>query len=183
MTPRRVELLSAVAWAAFGALLLVASWRMDRLESQGVTPWSAPGLTPGIVGLLILVFALALAWQALRGRGGAPERIAPPDEAAPGTTGTSAEPEDPSTSGQALIRMLVAAAMCVAFAGISLGHGLPFQVEAAIFILVFTAVFRWREWQAGGRIGRGLVQTAAIAIVAAVAIGWLFESVFLVRLP
>jgi hypothetical protein len=30
---------------------------------------------------------------------------------------------------------------------------------------------------------RGLMQTALIAVLAAAAIAWLFESVFLVRLP
>ncbi len=36
---------------------------------------------------------------------------------------------------------------------------------------------------AAGRVARGLVQTLAVAVGASAFISWLFESVFLVRLP
>ena len=69
------------------------------------------------------------------------------------------------------------------FAGVALGHGLPFVVEGAVFIFVFTTLFSWPTWRAERRIVRGLAQTLAIAVVASAFISWLFESVFLVRLP
>ena len=46
---RRDELRSAVAFAVLGAVMLIASWRMDRLVDRGIDPWSVPGLTPGVV--------------------------------------------------------------------------------------------------------------------------------------
>lgn len=166
---RRGELLSAAFWAALGSSILVASWRMDRLEHQGISPWSAPGLVTGVVGALMLAFALALAWQV---------RAA---ARAPGSDGEAAgESSEASISWR---RSAGATVLCVLFAGIALGHGLPFQVEAATFILAFTAIYRWREWRAEGRVARRLAETALIAVAAALSIGWLFESVFLVRLP
>jgi uncharacterized membrane protein YjfL (UPF0719 family) len=164
---RRDELVNAGVWAVLGMVILVASWRMDRLATMNIDPWSVPGLTPGVVGALMIVLALALALQARRaGDDPGLEEVGPADPADGGT-----------------LRTLGAMVLCVLFAGITLGHGLPFAVEGAIFIFAFTAVFSWRTWRDENRIARGLAQTVAVAVIAAALISWLFESVFLVRLP
>ncbi len=165
---RRAELLNAVAWAVAGGAIVVASWRMDRLDRLSISPWSAPGLTPGVVGALIICFALALAWQAWRADAGAGD--------APASAGVAT----PAGSGR---RTLVAVVLCVLFAGLSLGHGLPFVVEGSLFVFAFTSVFSWSDWRVERRIGRGLMQTLVVAVIACAFISWLFESVFLVRLP
>jgi hypothetical protein len=172
---RNDDRLSAVVWAVFGGVVLVASLRMDRLETLGINPWSFPGLTPAVVGVLMIVLAGALALQARRSG-----MAAGPAEGEEGAA--SPEPSVPSDHGGAR-RTLVAALLCVGFAGVSLGRGLPFAVEAAVFIFVFTTVFSWTAWRADGRILRGLLVTLVVAAVAATFIAWLFESVFLVRLP
>lgn len=169
MSPRG-EWMGVAFWAGLGTTVFVAGWRMDRLSHQGIAPWSAPGLLPAVVGALMVAFAVVLAFQLLQGGEAA-------DNAQAGAT--PAEPAEPTAWGGSAL----ATVLCVLFAGVSLGHGWPFQVEAALFILGFTAIFRWREWRAEGRVARGLAQTAVIATLAAVAISWLFESVFLVRLP
>ena len=161
---RRGELIDAAVWAALGAAILVASWRMDRLEHLSINPWSAPGLTPGVVGALMIVLALALAMPA--------RRAAAPD----GTAETSPPP------GSAR-RTLIAAALCVTFAGVTLGRGLPFVVEGAVFIFVFTSIFSWRSWREEQRVARGASQALVVAVLTSTVIAWLFESVFLVRLP
>src|SRR5512132_2313568 len=51
----RADLVGALVWIAFGALIDVLSWQMDRMEAQGATLHTAPGLWPGLIG-----FALAL---------------------------------------------------------------------------------------------------------------------------
>lgn len=162
---RRREWVNAGGWAAAGVIILVASWRLDRLDKLNINPWSAPGLTPGVVGALIILVALALAVQAWR---------EPPSAAA--------EDGQPSAAGTGR-RSLVAAVLCVLFAGYALGRGLPFVVEGALFILVFTSVFSYSIWRAEGRVARALMQTLAVAVGASLFISWLFESVFLVRLP
>ena len=159
----RGGLLGAGVFAAAGAAILIASVRMDRLTERGIEVWSAPGLTPGVIGLLMIVLSLVLGWQALRAPAEGPD-----DEAA-----------DPGALRQGLLALV----LCVAFAGITLGHGTPFVVEGAIFIFVFITLFSWREWRAAGRVARGLLQAAAVAVGASAFISWLFESVFLVRLP
>lgn len=159
----RGDLLGAGVFAAAGAAILIASLRMDRLTERGIEVWSAPGLTPGVIGALMIVLSLVLGWQALR----APAEVPDDEDAEPG----------------ALWQGLLALVLCVVFAGITLGHGTPFVIEGAIFVFVFITLFSWRAWRTTGRVTRGLMQAAAVAVGASVFISWLFESVFLVRLP
>ena len=163
MAPRN-DYLSAACWAAFGIIVVVASWRMDRLENLGINSWSVPGLTPGLVGALIVLLAAALAWQARR-------QVADV---------TAAETQDDAQAGKGWGRTLLAAMLCVLFAGVSLGHGLSFMVEAAVFIFLFVGVFSWSRWREEGVTARGLLTTLVIAVSAAAVTSWLFESVFLV---
>ena len=178
---RRSEYLSAAVWAAFGLVVVIASWRIDRLENLSINPWSVPGLTPGVVGVLMILLAIALALQARRQ---APDEV--PEVAAipvmpegladsPDTVGAGA----PGSMG----RTVLAGALCVLFAGVSLGHGLPFMIEGAVFLFIFITVFSWSQWRAEEGVARGLLLTLVISVAAAALISWLFESVFLVRLP
>ena len=50
---------------AFGGLVVVASWRMDRLAQQGADLYTAPGLWPGVVGLLLALLGGVLAWRSV----------------------------------------------------------------------------------------------------------------------
>jgi len=167
---RRAEIGTALVWLSLGAAITLASWRMDRLDHLGINPWSVPGLTPGAIGVLIIVFALALLWQAVRA-GAATAASDPDDDAAA-----------PPPAGSAR-RTLIAAALCVLFAGVTLGHGLPFVAEGAVFVFVFTTIFSWSLWRAEGRVRNGLLRTLIVAVAASALISWLFEQVFLVRLP
>ena len=160
---RRDELLSAGVFAAAGAAILIASLRMDRLTDRGIEVWSVPGLTPGVIGALMILLSLVLGWQAVR---------------EPAQAGD----DEPPVPG-AMRRGGLALLLCVVFAGVTLGHGTPFVIEGAVFIFVFTMLFSWGEWRAAGRVARGLLQTLAVAVCASAFISWLFESVFLVRLP
>ena len=170
---RRSDTWSAAGWALSGAAILVASWRMDRLGGRGINPWSAPGLTPGVVGALMLVLALVLALQARRSAA---------DSDADGGSGSDSEGHN-SVVESSLRPTLIAIALCVLFAGVTLGHGLPFVVAGAVFIALFNTVFGWPVWRAERRVARGLVMAVVVAVLASVCMAWLFESVFLVRLP
>ena len=135
--------------------MLVASWRMDRLESLNINPWSAPGLMPGVLGALMLVFGLALAlW---------PQRAVQLE------------------ARGSWRRTALALALCVLFAAGLLCRGLPFSLTAAAFMFVAIVAFRVMDGEPM-RL-RLAASSAAIAIVGALAIGYVFQDLFLVRLP
>jgi hypothetical protein len=160
MSTPRADLGIGLGWVAFGATVLAASWRMDRLESLNINPWSAPGLMPGVLGALMMLFGAALAGRAAA-QGGLRRRA--------GSPGVSAR------------RTGLALALCFAFAAGLLGHGWPFWLTAFAFLFVAILVFRSLDRDAGP--GRLVLSTAAIALGAALAISLVFEKVFLVRLP
>ena len=161
---RRDDLGFGLGWLAFGAAVLAASWRMDRLESLHINPWSAPGLMPGLLGALMMLFGAALGVRALA-QGALRERGALP--------GVSAR-----RTGLALV-------LCFAFAAGLLGHGWPFWLTAFAFLFIAILVFRIldRDAESPASPGRLTLSTAAIAFSAAVVISLVFESIFLVRLP
>lgn len=104
MSSDRVQ---GVFWIAVGGAIFYASWTMDRLASVGVQPFSAPGLLPGIVGILILALGVAML---LRGRHAAAQ-----------------VPMDWRRVGLPL-------ALCLGFAAGLVGRGPPFWLAAWIFV-------------------------------------------------
>ena len=148
-------------WTALGLAIAVESWRMDRLEQQHINPWTAPGLVPGLLGLLLLLFGLVLAL-----RRPAPEPDAEAED-------TAAEPW----------RVGLALVLTLGYAGGVVGTGVPFWLASGGFIFLAILLFEWQDRRAAGTLGRGAVQAAAIAICSAAAITLVFQEVFLVRLP
>ena len=78
--------------------------------------------------------------------------------------------------------MALAVALTLGYAGGLVGR-VPFWLATGLFVFAFAALFEWLE--AGGRAPRprGLAAAAALAVVAAAAVSWVFRYVFLVRLP
>lgn len=154
------DLRFGLGWAALGAAALVASWRMDRLESLHINPWSAPGLVPGLLGALMILFGAALALRGLYSKHDAEMSVA-------------ATP----------FRVALALGVCVGYAAGLLGHGWPFWLTSSAFLLVCILAFRWLDRDPGTSFKSLLPSSAAIALGAALAIGAVFEQLFLVRLP
>lgn len=147
----RSDLAQGLAWTLGGGIIVYASWTMDRLERFGAKLYTAPGLVPGVLGLVILALGVILALRAAR-RGAAP---------APGLRwdGTT----------------LLVLALCLGYA-VGLVGRLPFWLATFLFVTGFIAVF---EYPSPRRMAVGVLYGAGTAA----AIPWLFESVFLVRLP
>jgi hypothetical protein len=206
--PVRGDVAVGIGWAILGALIGVASWRMDRLEAMHINPWSAPGLVPGLLGALMVVFGLALAAKSrasgtaaaaplAANRASADAKAAANAGAKTGAhadvhPGAHADAHAGANAGanadvglatlSSAPRTLLAVGLCLAFAGGLLGRGLPFVLTAAAFVFVWIVAFQWRTWSPAGRL-RGFATAAAIAIGASTLIAYLFQAVFLVRLP
>ena len=174
--PRRADIVGGGVWVAIGIAIIVGSWRMDRLESQGVPWFTAPGLVPGVLGILITIAALGIVLRALRRRA------------------ASATPASPVTSDDALAahgdardsgfggRALLTLGLCVGFAGGLVGR-VPFWIAAAIYLFLHIFLLQLPERRARGEVVKGIAVAAVIAMVAAFAISTVFQEIFLVRLP
>lgn len=158
---RRGDLWFSLLLTALAVAVLVESWRMPRLENLGVHPMSAPGLTPGLIGLVLLLLGLLLLARSLRARRAAAAAAqATPVAAADGR------------------RALLAIALCLVYALGLLGR-LPFAWATGLFVFAFVTVFALER----ARLWRTLGGAAAMAVFTAVAVTLLFEQLFLVRLP
>jgi hypothetical protein len=144
----RADLLQGALWALGGGAIVHASWTMERLERLGAPTYTAPGLVPGLLGLVLMVLGVALA---LRRRAPAP--------AAPLRWGNTP----------------LVLALSLGYAAGLVGR-VPFWLATFVFVSAFIAVFEYPS-----RVRMALAPLYGIATSAVVT--YLFESVFLVRLP
>ncbi len=152
------DLTDAVAWLALGVAVLVGSITMDRLEDQDVNPYTVPGLLPGLLGIALLLLGTLLMLRSLR-RGG---RLR--------LHGIMA------LHGGGRIALVIG--LCVMFAVVLVGHGLPFWLAAALFVSVSILALQWKGLQP-----RAVAMACVIGLCAGGAITLVFQNIFLVRLP
>ena len=164
----RAELRQALGWAALGLAILVASIRMDRLESQHINPYTVPGLLPGLLGIAMLFLAALLGWRAI----GA------------GALSPAAAAHRP-VDRNAAKRIALVIGLCVAFGVGLVGHGLPFWAAATTFVTVAILAFEQPRRAQGGRAiaVRDVVFALAVGLGAGGMITLVFQVLFLVRLP
>src|SRR5262245_36310739 len=116
--PGRADRRGGIFWVLLGGAIAAESWNMDRLEKLHINPWSAPGLMPGVLGALMVVFG---AFLFLR----------------------SFSVQDEKTAAESSkARILLALILCAGYAAGLLGHGLPFWLTSATFM--FVAIFAFR---------------------------------------
>jgi hypothetical protein len=167
----RADIRQGLGWFVLGVVVLVLSVKMDRLANQGVAPYAAPGLLPGLLGIAMMLFGgqVALrgrrAWLSHRGGGAIGAGTRPPQ--------------------LALRRLLAVMGLCVAYSVGLIGHGLPFWLASAVFVSVSILVLQQPQRQASGRKidARALAFAVGMGIAAGVVATLVFQTFFLVRLP
>ena len=161
----RTDAWSSVALGALGILAATVAWRMDRFESQGGTSWTAPGLWPGIVALVLIALAAALAFRSWRRARALGWQASMPDDT----------PRVPTR------RFAWAAGAFFVYALVLVGRGLPFWLGTALFVTGYVYVFH-TEGTARSQ-ARRVTMALVVGIATALVVSLVFERVFLVRLP
>jgi hypothetical protein len=148
-------------WTVLGTAIAFESWRMPRLEEQHINPYTIPGLVPGLLGIVLTVFGAILAARGFRGAG----------------------PRGAQGEGAAPWRIGLALLLCLGFGIGVLGHGPPFWLAAMIFLFLAVFLFELPERRAAGTVARGAVRAALVASIGAPLVTFVFQELFLVRLP
>jgi hypothetical protein len=148
----RGDLVQGAVWALGGGAIVHASWTMDRLERHGAALYTAPGLVPGLLGLVLLALGVVLALRALRRGGDA--RSAPAFRW--GNTP-------------------LVLALCLGYAVGLVGRA-PFWLATFVFVTAFIVIFEYPS-------RRGMALAPVYGAATSLAVTYLFETVFLVRLP
>lgn len=162
--PPRADLVSAIFWMVFGGAIVVASWRMDRLEHMGAPAYTAPGLVPGILGLIILLLGALLGLRAFRAR-----RLHRP---AP----------DSAATDRGWSRVAVVLLLFLGYAIGLVGHT-PFWLGTFLFVFAFVLLFEYPMRKERGQVARGVAMAVVYGAGTSVLVSQVFEKVFLVRLP
>ncbi|MEX2631205.1 MAG: tripartite tricarboxylate transporter TctB family protein [Tistlia sp.] len=167
----RADFLFSLLLLALGLATVVESWRMPRFGHLGVHPMTAPGLTPGLLGAVIVLLAAVLLARSLAAGGW---RLSAGKDAA--------APAEPGERGSSVRRVGLALLLTVGYAGGLVGR-LPFWLATALFVFLFILAFEWRAGSGRAQRLRGLAVAAVLAALTALAVTYLFEEIFLVRLP
>lgn len=163
----RADLITGLVLTALGAATAVESYRMPRLEERSIDPWTAPGIVPGMLGIIILVLGIALALRSV---------------AAGALTVNAPSDADPAEMRAARFRFVLCLGLCLVYAVGLVGHA-PFWLATGLFVFTFIAAFEWRPEDEGRARGIKLAVASVIAVATAVVVPFVFETLFLVRLP
>ena len=164
----RSDFLSAIGWMGLGIAILIGSVMMDRLEKQGINPYTIPGLLPGLLGIAMTMLGALLAARSWR-----PRLLA------------TAASSSASNHRAERKRLLLVLGLCLSFGVVLVGHGLPFWLAAAVFVTVAILSLQTQHRQSTGQqlSLRMFVTAAATGLGAGIAITIVFQELFLVRLP
>jgi hypothetical protein len=172
--------IGGLIWMAFGIAVVYGSWTMDRLQSLGIPPATAPGVVPGLIGLGIIIFGSILLIRRGRASADATEPIpAPADATAPLETAPQAVHRDELDWK----RVLLSWVLCMTYGGVLLGVGAPYWVLTAAFLFLHILLLDETGRVPAAPTRRRLLIAAIVAPVAATLVMLTFERIFLVRLP
>lgn len=162
----RADFWFGLGLAALGIFIAAESWRMPRLAELNVHPMTAPGLVPGLLGAILFLLGGVLSVRSVR-------------------AGGWSAPRDRNGAADLAVqtrRFLLAAAICIGYAA-GLVTTLPFWAATGVFVFGFIALFEWRGGRGLAGHARALAVAAFEAVLVAVAVTYVFEHIFLVRLP
>ena len=164
----RADLADGLGWGALGVAILIGSITMDRLERQGVNPYTVPGLLPGLLGIAMILLGGILALRSVR-RGALREVVLP----------ATADRREQRR------RIAIVVALCAGYAVVLVGHGLPFWLASTIYVAGAILILQriGRDPQARHLSPMAGLKALAIGLGAGLITHGVFQELFLVHLP
>lgn len=164
----RSDLKDAIGWIVLGVAIVIGSVMMDRLEAQSVNPYTVPGLLPGLLGLAMVLLGALLGVRSLR-RGALHKPL-------PALTAHDRAQRR---------RIWIVAALCITYGAVLIGHGLPFWVASTIFVTGSILILQRISTDPKERAltPKLWAKAVAIGLGSAVITQFVFQELFLVRLP
>ena len=156
----RADLWTGAVLLALALATIVGAWTMDRLEVRRIHPLSVPGLVPGLLGVALAVCAVVLIVGAARKGGPSPFA---------------------GVERGAMARLLACLGLTLAYPLVLVGT-LAFWLATALFVSAFVALFEWRARPPSGHVW-ALGIAAVMGLIAGPLTAYVFQELFLVRLP
>lgn len=160
----RADFWSGLVWILLGLAIVWGSWTMGRLEHLQASIYTVPGVVPGLLGAAIAFMGVVLLGRALRAGAlqAQPRRVFVP---------------------RRHWRLAFSLGLSLLYAGVVVISALPFWLITAIYVGIFVLVFQCEERRANGQVPRGIAVATAHGLLSGLIIQYVFEDLFLVRLP
>lgn len=151
----RSDLWGGAVWIVLGAVIVIESLRMDRFESMGANVYTYPGFVPGLIGTVVTILGLVLMVRGWRARTVVPD-----------------------TEPVVIPRVLIALVLSLVYCLLLLTR-MHFVLATALFVAAFTFLFS----DAADARARRLGVACASGVITALVVYFVFQEIFLVRLP
>jgi hypothetical protein len=161
---RRTDLAAGAVVTIIGLAAAYEAWNMPRFEARNADPLTVPGITPGILSLVLTGLGIALILRSLAARGDA-----------------LSLPITHWPAGSARRSAFTVAAVLIY--GLALFGRFPFVPATALFIFVFTVGTELLNAERRLSLPVLLAGAAGLALLGAFSIYYAFTTLFLVRLP
>ncbi len=165
----RADLITGVILVVFGLAALVESYNMPRLAERHINPWTAPGVVPGLLAVIIALLGAVLALRSVAAVAFRRQQEVLTDE-------------EVAEARAARNRLALCCVLCFVYAVVLIGH-MPFWLATLIYVFVFIIAFEWQTGEASSVRLRKFAIAGTIAALSAIVIPYVFETLFLVRLP
>ncbi len=162
----RTDLIIGLIVTCLGLFAFIGSWQMPRFENRGADPFTVPGLTPGLIGIVITVLGLMLLLRAIRGY----------------AVAGANEPTITKWTASSRLRTVFTVVAVIIYATLLFGR-MHFVLATSIFVFAFTFGSEWINNERKHSLPVTALLSLVLAICAAFAIHYIFTSIFLVRLP
>jgi hypothetical protein len=162
--PPRVDLWTGAFFLLLGLVIVSLAVRMPRFAEQKGEIYTAPGLVPGVYGVVIGILSVWLIARSVR-------RLA-----------AGEAPGEAAAEGNSSLRLALAAALGLTFCVGLIGR-MPFWAATALFVTAFIVLFEWRRRDPWLRRAARFATAALQGVITGVAVMLVFEKLFYVRLP
>ena len=148
--------------------IIVMSIRMPRMEEVGADPYSAPGIVPGFLGVIIFFLSMVLFVRSLIRGGHRP--------------GINSENAAAFFKAPSVIRVLLTLLASVLYGAVLLGRS-PYVLATFLYVLAFVLIFEYQREQPFQTQWKTLLFALLQALLTAGIVAAVFRYIFLVKLP
>ncbi len=163
----KADFYTSIVLMAFGIVVLILSLQMPTMSDQSKNPYAAPGIVPGLLGVIITFLSGIMFIRALR-KGGLRKQI----------TGEAIKGFFTHESTNRMVKTIV---ICVLYS-LLLGH-VNFVLLTTLFIFFFVLTFEYSFKESFRGQIRKVLMAALLAIITSSTVYGVFFYLFLVNLP
>jgi len=152
----------------FGFSITIMSINMPRLEEKDINPYTAPGVVPAFLGVVITLMAFVLFIRTIVKKDFLPRFH---------KDSLQANFTDPAN-----IRLLITTVLCLLYALVLIGR-LPYVISTFLFILAFILLFELKYDSVKESAKKIILKATIQSVITTAAVASSFKYLFLVDLP